>query len=390
MARAEGELRRRDHRRWRPRPGNRVLPGHPPRHHQRRSGRGRLHRLGQLRAQHHDHPRQLRNPGVDPLLQPQRGPVPQPGSGDRLLDHARQQGPHLDGPHRVGHARRTIARSAQQRLRSRDGPDRPDGDQAAVPADRPHRRRTLPGARRVVPRARLHGPARSCRVGLRPRSDAPRRSRAAGHRGHRPASRRRSRRGREDLARRHLRRRGDECRRRRCLDDRRPRRAAPAGSHSSAASIRHQRLRAGPRTDRLVDRPAVLRLANSTRADADRSRVRARVELLAAVVVPVPPVVFAEDGVPAAIRAQPQDPAAVDRPVRHLRRLLSDHGPHRGRRAGHLHGLGYLGVQGDSGRRRTDGRVDRHWAHARPHRPFALSRFAADHPMADQGSTGTR
>ena len=185
MARAEVELRRRDHRRRRPRSGDCVLPGDSPRHHQRRSGRGRLHRLRQLRAQHHDHPCQLRHPRVDPLLQPQRRPVPQPGSRDRLLDHARQQGPDLDGPHRVGHARRTVAGSAQQRLRSRDRADRPDGDQAAVPPDRPHRRWALPGARRVVPRARFDGAARPCGVGLRPRGDATRGARAAGHRRHR-------------------------------------------------------------------------------------------------------------------------------------------------------------------------------------------------------------
>ena len=75
---------------------------------------------------------------------------------------------------------------------------RSDRDQAAVPADRPHRRRPLPGARRVVPRARLDRPPRPCRVGLRAGRDAARRPRAARHERHRTAPRRRSCRRRED------------------------------------------------------------------------------------------------------------------------------------------------------------------------------------------------
>ena len=64
----KSSLRRR-HRRWRrARPVDRVLPRDPPRHHQRRGPRGRLHRVRQHRPQHHDHPRQLRHPRGDPLL----------------------------------------------------------------------------------------------------------------------------------------------------------------------------------------------------------------------------------------------------------------------------------------------------------------------------------
>ena len=90
-------------------------------------------------------------------------------------------------------------------------------------------------------------PPRPCRVGVRAGGDATRCSRAAGHASHRAAARRRPRRRREDLARRHRRRHGDERRRRRRLDDRRARRAAPAGAHTSAAGLRHQRLRARAR-----------------------------------------------------------------------------------------------------------------------------------------------
>jgi heterotetrameric sarcosine oxidase delta subunit len=51
----------------------------------------------------------------------------------------------------------------------------------------------------------------------------------------------------------------------------------------------------------------------------------------------------------AAVRPQPQDPAAVDRAMRHLRRLLADHGLHRRRRSGDHDRLGHVGLQGHSG-----------------------------------------
>ncbi len=369
MARAEAELRRRDHRRRRSWPGHRVLPGDAPRHHQRCGHRGRLHRLRQLRPQHHDHPRQLRHPRIDPLLQPQCRALPDPGRRDRLLDHAREQGPHLDGPHRDGHARRTLESAAQQRMRGRDAVGRSDGDQAALPADRPHRRRPLPRARRVVSRARVHRPPRSRRVGIRAGRDAARRARAAGNACHRAVTRRRAGRRREDRQGRYRRRHGDERRRRRRVDHGRSCRPSPTGAHAPAAGLRHQRLRAGPRTHRVVDGSALLRVANGARSDADRPRVRTRVELLASVLVPVLAVVLVEDGLPLAVRAQPQDPPPMDRSLRHLRRLLSDHGLHRRRRIRDHHRLGNVGIQGHSCRRRADGRADRDGPHPRPHRP---------------------
>ena len=80
---AEVGLRRRDHRRRRARPVDRLLPRDPPRHHERRRPRGRLHRVGQHRPQHDDHPRQLRHPRGDPLLPALARAVPGPRGGDR-------------------------------------------------------------------------------------------------------------------------------------------------------------------------------------------------------------------------------------------------------------------------------------------------------------------
>ena len=92
-----------------------------------------------------------------------------------------------------------------------------------------------------------------------------------------------------------------------------------------------------------------------------------------------------------AVPARPADPADVGRHLRHLGRLLPDHGRHRRRRLPRHDGLGDVGLQGDPGRRRGDGRADRDGP-ARPTliAPFALDRFRRDQAMADQGSAGTR
>ena len=94
--------------------------------------------------------------------------------------------------------------------------------------------------------------------------------------------------GVRDRDRRHRRRRRAQRRRRQRHDDRRLRRRAPAGPHPPAAGVRHQRVRAGPRPDRQRHRTALLRVADGTRPDADRRRVRSAAELLAAVVVQLP------------------------------------------------------------------------------------------------------
>ena len=52
--------------------------------------------------------------------------------------------------------------------------------------------------------------------------------------------------------------------------------------------------------------------------------------------------------------------------------------------------LGDVGLQGDPGRRRGDGRADRDRPDAGLIAPFGLDRFRRDHALADQASAGTR
>ena len=75
-----------------------------------------------------------------------------------------------------------------------------------------------------------------------------------------------------------------------------------------------------------------------------------------------------QDHPAAAVPARPADPADVGRDLRHLGRLLADHGRHRRRRLPRHDRLGDVGLQGDPGRRRGDGRADRHRPAARADR----------------------
>ena len=75
-----------------------------------------------------------------------------------------------------------------------------------------------------------------------------------------------------------------------------------------------------------------------------------------------------QDHPAAAVPARPADPADVGRDLRHLRRLLADHGRHRRRRLPGHDRVGDVGLQGDPGWRRGDGRADRHRQAIRPDR----------------------
>ena len=167
---AEGELRRRHHRRRRPRPVDRLLPRDPPRHHERRGPRGRLHRLGQHRPEHDDHPRQLRHPRGDPLLPALARAVPGPRGGDRRRDPPPDQGHLLGRPHRDGDAHRARPRPDEHGLRREDRHGHPGRAQGARPAGRPDRWRPLPGPRRLAPPRGRHGPPRPGRLGVRRRA----------------------------------------------------------------------------------------------------------------------------------------------------------------------------------------------------------------------------
>ena len=105
----------------------------------------------------------------------------QPRGRDRLLDHAREQGPDLDGPHRDGHARRAVA----VQLNNACGVETALVDPMEIKRLCPQidltggGRYPVLGASYHVPR--LDGATRPRRVGVRPGRDATRRARAAGH-----------------------------------------------------------------------------------------------------------------------------------------------------------------------------------------------------------------
>ena len=158
-------LRRRHHRRRRPRPVDRLPPRRPPRDHERGRPRAGLHRLGQLRSQHHHHQGQLRPAGGRALLPAQPGALPAPGGRDRLRRHARQQGHPLAGPLHHHRPDRAGARPPQHGLRREDQLRRARGDRDHLPRDRPRRRRPLPGARRVVTTRRRPRPGTTASSG---------------------------------------------------------------------------------------------------------------------------------------------------------------------------------------------------------------------------------
>ena len=121
---------------------DRLLPRDPPRHHERRGPRGRLHRVGQHRAQHDDHPRQLRHPRGGPLLPPQPGAVRGARGRDRRGRSSTRRGASCGCAHTEMALRTERARcAAQPGLRGRDGDDRRPGR-----SRRSSRRSTWPAA----------------------------------------------------------------------------------------------------------------------------------------------------------------------------------------------------------------------------------------------------
>ena len=118
--RAQAGVRRRDHRRRRARPLDRVLPRDPPRHHQRRRPRGRLHRA---RAT----PGGTRRSSGPTTASPRRSAststaraVPGARGRDRRGDPPPDQGHRVAGPHRDGDAHRARPLRDEPGLRRRD------------------------------------------------------------------------------------------------------------------------------------------------------------------------------------------------------------------------------------------------------------------------------
>ena len=94
-----------------------------------------------------------------------------------------------------------------------------------------------------------------------------------------------------------------------------------------------------------------------------------------------------QDHPAAAVPARPAHPADVGRDLRHLGRLLADHGRDRRRRLPGHDRLGDVGLQGDPGGRRGDGRADRHRPAARAHRAVRARSFPA-RPRAGRPGLG--
>ena len=118
---AEGSLRRGDHRRRRPRPGDRLVPGPRTRHPQRRRAGKGLDRRRQCRPQHHDHPLQLHAARQYRLLRAFDEAVGAHGAGPQLQHDGQPARRHQPLPLRRP-ARRLCAarqRHAHQRHRCR-------------------------------------------------------------------------------------------------------------------------------------------------------------------------------------------------------------------------------------------------------------------------------
>ena len=273
--RAEAALRRRDHRRRRPRAVDRLPPGGAARHHQRRGDRGRLHRVAATpaatrRSSAPTTASPKRSASTTTSVELYRGLEAETGAGSCTPD----QGHHLDGPHRDGHARRTRPGGDEQGLRGETLHAHPAGDQGARPAARPDRRRPLPGAGRLVPRRRRDRPPRPGRVGVREQARRSAASTCSSTRGDRAHARRRPGRRRGDVARADRRRRGAQRGGRPRDPGRRHGRRPAAGADASAPRVRDQRLRPGLPDHPRQHRAHLLRLPDRAGPDADRRRVR--------------------------------------------------------------------------------------------------------------------
>ena len=258
-------LRRRD--RWgrRARARHRVLPGDPARHHERCRPRGRLHRLGQHRTEHDDHPRQLRGPRGDPFYHHSLS-CTGPRSRNRRGDLPSDQGHRLDRPYRDGDADRACSGRDEQGLWRGRPSAQPGRGQGTRPADRPDRRWPLSGPWRIA--SRRGRTARHDRVAWAYASGASHvASTSSSTAGDRPDAPRRAGRGRPDRRRPDPGRHGPVGRRwpghGHAAHGRRP----PADPDPSAPRLRDQRLRAG-----LLDRssPPPSSPAMSRRPNADR------------------------------------------------------------------------------------------------------------------------
>ena len=111
---AEARLRRRHHRRRRPWPRRRLLPGQGLGHHQCRGARQGLSRRRQHRAQHGDHPLELPDAGGRALLRRIGPALSGAERGFRLQHPLFRARPFHARPYRCRHAHQPLARRGEQ------------------------------------------------------------------------------------------------------------------------------------------------------------------------------------------------------------------------------------------------------------------------------------
>ena len=346
---ARGELRRRRHRRWRPRSRDRLLPGARARGAASRGARALVHRLGGHRPQHHGAARQLQDAGDDPLLQGELRPLSQPGRGARLQSPALRARAVVARALRGADQQSARTRAAEPGLRCRHRLSDRARSGRGLPGARHDLRRRAADPRRGLSPAGLDHPPRRRRLGLRRGGRAARGAGAPGRRGHRchrrprPLHRcahepRRDRRGGGSLGRRRLRH-----------ADRRHGRVEAADRHSPFAGFRHPVVQAGARPHRGFCRPAHLCLAERPRRDAGRGRDRSLHLLLDALDLPLRLVVRCARHRSLSVHGEPPVAASVVGGLRHDAGLFAAPGHDAGRAVLPVVGLGDLGLQGDSG-----------------------------------------
>ena len=312
---AEEALRRRHRRRRLARPRDRVLPGDPPRHHERRGAREELHRVGRSRAQHDDHPLELPHARGGSVLHRERQALREALCRSRLQHdvlaarafHAGSLGPFARG------AERTCR--GEQAAGHRQPRDRPAGSEEALPPD-PHRRgRDVADPGRALPPAGRDHPARRRRLGLRQAGGPARGRDPPGCRG--DGLRRQGREGlrRQDEPGRHLVRHRPQRHRRLVDAGRSPGGRAAADHRVDPAGVRDRAREAVPRQDHRLGADAHLLLPDRSRRVPDRGRGRAVSDLLEQGHVPVHRVRLPAH--PRALPAAPrdEDPAPLDRPL---------------------------------------------------------------------------
>ena len=110
-------------------------------------------------------------------------------------------------------------------------------------------------------------------------------------------------------------------------------RRAAADPHPPAAGVRHERLRAGASHPIVSDTDLVCYVSQTARGQMlIGAEFDPQPSYSTAVHVRLPAELHGEGLAPAAVPARPAHPAAVDRHLRRVSRLLADHGRHRGRR----------------------------------------------------------